>query len=96
MRDLAALEAVLFVTESPVPVGELAEVLEIAVVQVEGLLTDRGVDYAVQVEQFGRTLFGSARYGAMFYVTVGQAKYCRSALAADGFEQGIVEEESDT
>ncbi len=64
--------------------------------RVEGLLTDRGVDYAVQVEQFGRTLFGSARYGAMFYVTVGQAKYCRSALAADGFEQGIVEEESDT
>jgi segregation and condensation protein B len=40
VRDLAALEAVLFVTESPVPVGELAEVLEIAVVQVEGLLAE--------------------------------------------------------
>ena len=40
MRDLAVLEAVLFVTESPVPVGELAEVLEISVVQVEGLLAE--------------------------------------------------------
>jgi chromosome segregation and condensation protein ScpB len=29
MNETAALEAVLFVTEAPVPVGELAEVLEI-------------------------------------------------------------------
>lgn len=64
--------------------------------RVEGLLTDRGVDYVVQVELFGRTLFGSPRYGAMFYVTVGQAQYCRSALAAAGFGRGIVEEESNT
>jgi len=40
VRDIAALEAVLFVTESPVPVGELAEVLEVSVVQVKGLLAD--------------------------------------------------------
>ena len=64
--------------------------------RVEGLLTDRGVDYVVQVELFGRTLFGSPRYGAMFYVTVGQAQYCRSALAAADFGRGIVEEESNT
>ncbi len=64
--------------------------------RVEGLLTDRGVDYVVQVEQFSRTLLGSPRYGAMFYVVVGQAQYCRSALAAAGFERGIVEEEPDT
>jgi segregation and condensation protein B len=38
MRDLAALEAVLFVTESPVPLGELAEVLELPKRQVEDLL----------------------------------------------------------
>ena len=42
--------------------------------RVEGLLTDRGVDYVVQVEQFSRTLLGSPRYGAMFYVNVGQAQ----------------------
>ncbi len=35
---LAALEAVLFVTDEPVPVGELAEVLELAVGDVESLL----------------------------------------------------------
>ena len=38
MNDLAALEAVLFVTESPVPVGELAEVLELPKYEVEALL----------------------------------------------------------
>lgn len=38
MNDLAALEAVLFVTEHPVPVTELAEVLELPVSRVEELL----------------------------------------------------------
>jgi segregation and condensation protein B len=38
VRDIAALEAVLFVTEHPVPVTELAEVLELPVPQVEELL----------------------------------------------------------
>ena len=38
MKDIAALEAVLFVTESPVPVGELAEVLELPKLEVETLL----------------------------------------------------------
>ncbi len=63
--------------------------------RVEELLTYRGVDYVVQVELFGYTLFGSARHGAMFYVTVGQAQYCRSALVAAGLERGVVEEEPD-
>ena len=39
MNDLAALEAVLFVAESPVPTSELAEVLEIAPERVEELLS---------------------------------------------------------
>lgn len=38
MTELAALEAILFVTEAPVPVGELAEVLELPRKQVEELL----------------------------------------------------------
>ena len=61
--------------------------------RVENLLTQRGVDYAVQVELFGYTLLGSARYGAMFYVAAGQAQYCRSALVAAGLELGVIEEE---
>jgi len=62
----------------------------------EELLTNRGVNYAVQVELFGYTLFGSARYGAMFYVNVGQAEYCRSAFVAAGMELGVVDLEPDT
>lgn len=42
MNDLAALEAVLFVTESPVPVGELAEVLELPKKRVDELLSELG------------------------------------------------------
>jgi segregation and condensation protein B len=40
VKESAALEAVLFVTESPVPVGELAEVLELPKKQVEELLDE--------------------------------------------------------
>lgn len=40
MNDLAALEAVLFVTEHPVPAGELAEVLELSTKRVEELLSE--------------------------------------------------------
>lgn len=38
LNDLAALEAVLFVTEHPVPTRELAEVLEVSVSRVDELL----------------------------------------------------------
>ena len=64
--------------------------------RVEALLSQRGVDYAVQVELFGYTLLGSARYGAMFYVTNGQAEYCRSTLVAAGLELGVIEEDADS
>jgi segregation and condensation protein B len=39
MREVAALEAILFVCESPVPVSELAEVLELPVSRIEELLS---------------------------------------------------------
>jgi len=38
VREIAALEAILFVTEAPVPAGELAEVLELPRDQVEEML----------------------------------------------------------
>ncbi|MFZ0013020.1 MAG: SMC-Scp complex subunit ScpB [Acidimicrobiia bacterium] len=40
MNDLAALEAVLFVTEQPVPARELAEVLEVPASRVDELLDE--------------------------------------------------------
>jgi segregation and condensation protein B len=42
LNDLAALEAVLFVTEAPVPVRELAEVLEVAPKRVQEMLDELG------------------------------------------------------
>jgi hypothetical protein len=58
--------------------------------QVEALLTGNGVDYVVRVEPCGRSLFGSPRHGAAFYVASGQAGYCRSQLTAAGMELGVV------
>lgn len=60
---------------------------------VEAVLTGHGVDYAVQVEALGRTtLFGSLRHGAAFYVSSGQAAYCRSLLADAGLTRGLIED----
>lgn len=47
MTPLAALEAILFVTESPVPTSELAEVLELPTQEIESLLDELGI----QMEQ---------------------------------------------
>lgn len=44
MEPLAALEAILFVTEAPVPPGELAEVLEFPREEIERLLAELGAE----------------------------------------------------
>lgn len=60
--------------------------------RVEEWLTMAGVDYGVQVEPFGRSLlFNTLRMGAAFYVTSGQAAYCRQQLTAAGVGGGVVE-----
>jgi segregation and condensation protein B len=46
VRDLAALEAVLFVTEHPVPARELGEVLELPQARVEELLEELSAQLA--------------------------------------------------
>ncbi len=61
--------------------------------KAEALLTDRGVDYAVQVKPFGFTLLGSQRKGAAFYVAVAQAAYCRSHLETASLGLGVVNED---
>jgi hypothetical protein len=60
--------------------------------RVEELLTGEGVDYVVQVEVFARSLLGRARHGAVFYVSGGQAAWCRSRLTSAGFGRGVVDE----
>jgi hypothetical protein len=60
--------------------------------RIEEWLTMAGVDYAVQVEPYGRSLlFNSLRMGAAFYVRSAQATYCREQLTAAGFGRGVVE-----
>jgi hypothetical protein len=59
--------------------------------KVEALLTSRGVDYAVETEEIGRSLvFGSPRHGAVFYVAAAQLEYSRSVLAEGGFARGLI------
>jgi hypothetical protein len=70
--------------------ASLAEAL-----RVESVLGRCGVDYVVQVEILGRTLFGSERLGAAFYVVDGQASYCRLQLAAAGFAPGRIDGDPD-
>lgn len=54
MNEIAALEAVLFVTEHPVPTGELAEVLELPTTRVEELLAE--LDEELNSRQAGLVL----------------------------------------
>src|SRR5258705_3049081 len=58
--------------------------------RVEHALTD--VSYVVEVEAYSRSLFGTLRYGATFYVIAGQAEYCRSRLVAAGLHRGVIDE----
>lgn len=58
MNDLAALEAILFVTEHPVPERELAEVLEVPASKVSHLLSE--LEEQLTARDAGLVLKGSA------------------------------------
>ena len=56
MDNASILEAILFVAESPVPIEELAEVLEVAVTDVQkelDVLADRLVDRGLELRNVG-------------------------------------------
>ncbi len=73
----------------------IARTLRLAL-RVEEWLTRAGVDYTVQTESLGRSLlFGSERMGAVFYVTSGQALYCRQQLTAAGLGSGVADSQHD-
>lgn len=62
--------------------------------QVEQVLSQHGVDYAVDIEPFQTTLLGilPVEYeGVGFYVASDQADRCCAALRAAGLVQGLVE-----
>lgn len=58
--------------------------------RAEALFTDRAVEYVVKPEQFGHSLFGSARVGAVFYVHTSQAEYSAALLVAAGLGSGVL------
>lgn len=56
MDNASILEAILFVAESPVPIEELAEVLEVAVTDVQkelDVLADRLLDHGLELRNVG-------------------------------------------
>lgn len=60
---------------------------------LEDVLTQSGVDYVVQVEEYARSfLFGTPRHGAVFYVSTSQASYCRARLSEAGFGKAVIDE----
>jgi len=63
--------------------------------RVEAVLDQTGVDYFVRVEPCGRTLFGSTRQGAAFFVDAAQADPCEQALVRAGLGAGIVHDRRD-
>ena len=58
--------------------------------RVEEVLDQQGVDYCVRVEPCGRTLFGSMRQGAAFFVEQERADSCDEALVRAGLGAGVV------
>jgi hypothetical protein len=63
--------------------------------QVEGVLDQHGVEFAVLVEPAGRSLFGSARQGAVFCVAEEHSVRCVELLTRAGFDVGVVPQTPD-
>ena len=59
----------------------------------EEVLTETAIRYAVIAEPLGRTLFGSPRNTAVFYVVADDADHSAAALVAAGLEMGVVKDE---
>ena len=60
--------------------------------QAEQVLTLYDIPYAVVAEPIGRTLFGSPRNAAVFYVVATDADVCASVLKDNGLEFGVVKD----
>lgn len=63
--------------------------------RVEAVLDQHGIEYTVRVEPCGRTLFGSTRQGAAFFVDETLADSCDAALVQAGLEAGVIRDRRD-
>jgi hypothetical protein len=59
---------------------------------VEAALEARAIRYLVEAEPLGRTLFGSPRHLAVFYVLADEATLCETVLVESGLDAGVVKE----
>jgi hypothetical protein len=62
---------------------------------VEILLSEHGMDYSIELEEFirsGFNLLSSTHVGATFYVLSDQAEFCRTLLKGKGLTSGIQED----
>ncbi len=66
--------------------------------RVEQVLSENGIDYAVDAEPFESRVLGILRVereGVGFYVFSGQAAFCSRLLREAGLVQGLVEDDLD-
>jgi hypothetical protein len=79
-----------------IPAGKLTRVFVALTLadakSAEEVLTLKGIDYVVTVEDLARTLFGSPRNVAVFEVPDTEATRCAEILTNAGFGAGIVTE----
>ena len=58
--------------------------------RAEGILSEAGVDYVVEIEECSPGVFRSPAAGAVFYVSPHQVQYCRERLLEGGLAGGVV------
>jgi hypothetical protein len=79
-----------------VPAGKLTRVFVALTLadarSAEDVLTAKGIDYVVTVEDRARTLFGSPRNVAVFEVPETQATHGAEILTKAGFGAGVITE----
>lgn len=58
----------------------------------ERVLEAMALEYAVEVESIDSGPFSSRRSGAVFYVVVAQAAFCRQQLHTAGLSPGVIDD----
>ncbi|MCP4349683.1 MAG: hypothetical protein GY795_29740 [Desulfobacterales bacterium] len=63
--------------------------------EIEQLLTENEIKYAIELEPFFISAFHSERMGAVFYVLSDQGAFCRKIIAEQGLDAGLIYEDEE-